>query len=49
MDTLTSLKVFRQIVESGSFVSAAERLVRHRPGRCGGTQPGPAVRGRSRH
>jgi DNA-binding transcriptional LysR family regulator len=26
MDTLTSIKVFRQIVESGSFVAAAERL-----------------------
>jgi len=26
MDTLTSLKVFRQAVESGSFVAAAERL-----------------------
>lgn len=26
MDTLTSLKVFRQVVESGSFVGAAERL-----------------------
>src|SRR5260221_14105768 len=26
MDTLTSIKVFRQVVESGSFVSAAERL-----------------------
>jgi DNA-binding transcriptional LysR family regulator len=26
MDTLLSMKVFRQVVESGSFVSAAERL-----------------------
>jgi DNA-binding transcriptional LysR family regulator len=26
MDTLTSIKVFQQIVESGSFVAAAERL-----------------------
>jgi DNA-binding transcriptional LysR family regulator len=26
MDTLTSIKVFRQVVESGSFVSAGERL-----------------------
>jgi DNA-binding transcriptional LysR family regulator len=26
MDTLTSIKVFRQVVESGSFASAAERL-----------------------
>jgi DNA-binding transcriptional LysR family regulator len=26
MDTLTSIKVFRQIVESGSFVAAGERL-----------------------
>ena len=26
MDTLTSIKVFRQVVESGSFVRAAERL-----------------------
>src|SRR5580693_3844132 len=26
MDTLLSLKVFRQVVESGSFVGAAERL-----------------------
>lgn len=26
MDTLTSIKVFRQIVESGTFVAAAERL-----------------------
>ena len=26
MDTLTSMKVFRQVVESGSFVGAAERL-----------------------
>jgi len=26
MDTLTSLKVFRQVVESGSLVAAAERL-----------------------
>ena len=26
MDTLTSIKVFRQVVESGSFVSAADRL-----------------------
>ena len=26
MDTLTSIKVFRQVVESGSFVAAAERL-----------------------
>src|ERR1700716_3264315 len=26
MDTLLSMKVFRQIVESGSFVGAAERL-----------------------
>src|SRR5579862_6668981 len=26
MDTLTSMKVFRQIVESGSFVAAAEHL-----------------------
>jgi DNA-binding transcriptional LysR family regulator len=26
MDTLTSLKAFRQVVESGSFVAAAERL-----------------------
>src|SRR6267142_6442810 len=26
MDTLLSMKVFRQIVESGSFVEAAERL-----------------------
>lgn len=26
MDTLTSLKVFRQIIESGSFVAAAQRL-----------------------
>ena len=26
MDTLTSIKVFRQVVESGSFVSASERL-----------------------
>jgi len=26
MDTLLSMKVFRQVVESGSFVAAAERL-----------------------
>src|SRR3981081_4551590 len=26
MDTLLSMKVFRQVVESGSFVEAAERL-----------------------
>src|SRR5712671_4348677 len=26
MDTLTSIKTFRQVVESGSFVAAAERL-----------------------
>ena len=26
MDTLTSINVFRQVVESGSFVGAAERL-----------------------
>jgi DNA-binding transcriptional LysR family regulator len=26
VDTLTSIKVFRQVVESGSFVSAAERM-----------------------
>ncbi|MBV8883562.1 MAG: LysR family transcriptional regulator, partial [Chroococcidiopsidaceae cyanobacterium CP_BM_RX_35] len=26
MDTLTSIKVLRQVVESGSFVAAAERL-----------------------
>ena len=26
MDTLTSIKVFRQVVESGSFVAASERL-----------------------
>ena len=26
MDTLTSIKVFRQVVESGSFVSASERM-----------------------
>src|SRR6201988_212042 len=26
MDTLTSIKVFRQVVESGSFVAAAERM-----------------------
>jgi Bacterial regulatory helix-turn-helix protein, lysR family len=26
VDTLTSIKVFRQVVESGSFVGAAERL-----------------------
>ena len=26
MDTLTSIKVFRQVVESGSFVGASERL-----------------------
>src|SRR5260370_30456073 len=26
MDTLQSMKVFRQVVESGSFVGAAERL-----------------------
>jgi DNA-binding transcriptional LysR family regulator len=26
MDTLTSMKVFRQIVESGSFVAAAEHF-----------------------
>lgn len=26
MDTLTSMKVFRQVVESGSFVAAAEHL-----------------------
>jgi DNA-binding transcriptional LysR family regulator len=26
MDTLTSIRVFRQVVESGSFVSAADRL-----------------------
>jgi DNA-binding transcriptional LysR family regulator len=26
MDTLTSMKVFRQVVESGSFVAAAEPL-----------------------
>jgi DNA-binding transcriptional LysR family regulator len=26
MDTLLSMKVFRQVVESGSFVGAAERL-----------------------
>jgi len=26
MDTLTSIKVFRQVVDSGSFVAAAERL-----------------------
>ena len=26
MDTLISIKVFRQVVESGSFVAAAERL-----------------------
>ena len=27
MDTLTSIKVFQQVVESGSFVGAAERLI----------------------
>jgi hypothetical protein len=27
MDTLTSMKVFRQIVDSGSFVAAAETIV----------------------
>src|SRR5712671_5788307 len=26
MDTLTSIKVFRQVVESGSFVAAADKL-----------------------
>lgn len=26
MDTLTSIRVFRQVVESGSFVAAADRL-----------------------
>jgi len=26
MDRLTSLRVFREVVESGSFVAAAERL-----------------------
>ena len=26
MDTLTSIRVFRQVVESGSFVAASERL-----------------------
>src|ERR1700689_2359391 len=26
MDTLTSIKVFRQVVESGTFVAAAERM-----------------------
>jgi len=26
VDTLTSIKVFRQVVESGSFVAAAEQL-----------------------
>ena len=26
MDTVLSMKVFRQVVESGSFVAAAERL-----------------------
>jgi DNA-binding transcriptional LysR family regulator len=26
MNTLLSMKVFRQVVESGSFVGAAERL-----------------------
>jgi DNA-binding transcriptional LysR family regulator len=26
MDTLTGIKVFQQVVESGSFVAAAERL-----------------------
>src|SRR5246127_1649269 len=26
MDTLTSIKVFRQVVDSGSFVAAAERF-----------------------
>src|ERR1700683_733005 len=26
MDTLTSIRVFRQVVESGSFVAAAERV-----------------------
>ena len=26
MDTSTSIKVFRQVVESGSFVAASERL-----------------------
>jgi len=26
MDTLTSMKVFRQVAESGSFVAAAEHL-----------------------
>jgi hypothetical protein len=26
MDTLTSINVFRQVVESGSFVGAADRL-----------------------
>src|ERR1700691_5257372 len=26
MDTLTSIRVFRQVVESGTFVAAAERM-----------------------
>ena len=26
VDTLTSIRVFRQVVESGSFVAAAERM-----------------------
>jgi DNA-binding transcriptional LysR family regulator len=26
VDTLTSIRVFRQVVESGSFVAAADRL-----------------------
>lgn len=26
MDTLVSMKVFRQVVEAGSFVAAAERM-----------------------
>ena len=26
MDTLMSIKTFRQVIESGSFVAAAERL-----------------------
>ncbi len=26
MDTLTSIRVFRQVIESGTFVAAAERM-----------------------
>jgi len=26
MDTLTSIKAFRRVIESGSFVAAADRL-----------------------